>query len=529
MPETYLKTKAKPRIERSNEVKHQPRKLLGVLDVGSNSVRLVVFAGNRRVPEPVFNEKVLCGLGRQVGISGELGETEMEMAFAALRRFRLVADSMGLKKVHAIGTAAVREATNGPAFLKRVRDEIGFDIEVISGEEEGRLAAEGIFCGLPSASGVVGDLGGGSLELAWVSRSRQKQVVSLPLGPLHLMARFGDDLGATYDYVVEELHKVDWLSGRRNKDFYMVGGAWRNIAKLLMLERQEVLPILHGYRIERKDMQRYLRILALVSPENVPYSSHITGRRRAVLPHAAAVLGAILKVMKPSHLVVSSYGVREGVLFGTMSKAQRRKDPFLVSCETLAQERSRFPEHAEALYRWTRSLLNGVPGHFTKEEARLHLAACYLSDIAWRCHPDFKAEYAVDQALFGHYVGVGHKDRAFVGVVLNESYGAKLEGSKAGSTLQLLEADEIQRARVLGAGLRLAQRMSAGTMSLLSECEMDFSKGMITLTASPFFDALAGDVVSQRLRDIGKLLGVSTTVQIRKNITPPAEIDIEDL
>ncbi len=486
--------------------------LKGVLDIGSNSVRLVVFSGNKRVPEPIFNEKVLCGLGRDLGETGLLGNAAMKMARVSLKRFRLVADTLGVTDITVLATSAVRDAKNGREFVAKVEAETGFTVQVISGNEEAELAAQGVFCGAPAAKGLVGDLGGGSLELVRISRRRVHERVSLPIGPLMLDSMFGKDYSAARAYVATEFNKIDWLDKCARSEMYMVGGAWRNISRLLLREKQEPLQILHGYRIQRKDMQRYLKVLSVLRPRDIPYAANIPSRRRNVLPLAGIILDELIKKLKFSSLVVSSYGVREGVLYRSLTERQQKEDPFIFSCRALAEERSRFPEHADKLYAWTRPLLAGMPGSYSKSEERLHLAACYLSDIAWRAHPDFRSSYAVEQALHGHFVGVGHKGRSFVGLVLNQAYGAEIESSPIRHSLYQLEADEVQRARVLGSGLRLAQRISAGTLSLLEECELSYDGKMVSLQASERFTNLMGDVVAKRLKELARLVGAKNRV-----------------
>ena len=496
--------------EKLVRLKPSKDKLKGILDIGSNSVRLVVFSGTKRVPEPVFNEKVLCGLGRGVGDTGLLSDKAITLALKSLKRFRLVADTMGISQVHAVATSAVREAKNGADFVAVAEAATGFKIHVISGEEEAELAAQGVFCGEPTAKGLVGDLGGGSLELVRVSRRRAHESVSLAIGPLMLESMFGKDFNAARAYVSAELDKIDWLHKCARSDMYMVGGAWRNISRLLLREKQEPLQILQGYRIGRKDMRRYLKVLSVMRPRDIPYAADIPSRRREVLPLAGIILDELVKKLKFSSLVLSSYGVREGLVYQSLPKKQQLEDPFLYSCRALGQERSRFPEHAEKLYAWTRPLLKAMSGSFGKSEERLHLAACYLSDIAWRAHPDFRAEYAVEQALHGHFMGVGHKGRSFVGLVLNQAYGADIEGSPIRYSLYQLEADEVHRARVLGSGLRLAQRISAGTLSLLEECDLSFDGKTVTLSASDRFTSLMGDVVIKRQKELARLLGART-------------------
>src|SRR5918998_5198028 len=176
---------------------------VAIVDIGSNSIRLVVYDGLDRIPSVIFNEKVMAGLGESLSQSGALSEASQDRAVAALRRFALLAKQMGVKRARVVATAAVRDASNGAAFLKRVRA-TGFKPEVLSGEQEAMMAGQGVLSGIPEADGIVGDLGGGSLELVDVADGTVRNKASLPFGVLRL-----DGAGAKGEKAVQkELQKA---------------------------------------------------------------------------------------------------------------------------------------------------------------------------------------------------------------------------------------------------------------------------------------------------------------------------------
>ena len=160
---------------------------IGVIDIGSNSVRLVVYEGAVRALTPLFNEKVLCGLGRKVASTGSLDPEAVERALVALVRFKTIARVLRVKSLTAIATAAVREAKNGADFIERGQRAAGCAIEVLSGEKEAELAAKGIMMGFVGDDGVAGDLGGGSLELIDIAGEQLREAATLPLGGLRLI------------------------------------------------------------------------------------------------------------------------------------------------------------------------------------------------------------------------------------------------------------------------------------------------------------------------------------------------------
>ncbi len=484
----------------------------GVIDIGSNSVRLVVYSGLERVPASVFNEKTLCGLGADVGSTGKMGEGAVEDALQTLKRYKLLCEQMGVETVDAVATAAVRDAENGGEFVDRVAHDTGFRIRVIPGAEEGRLAALGAISGDPEARGIVGDLGGGSLELARVKAGRVTRMKSLPIGPLRLKSRFGDDFEAMKDFVKEILAEIDWLKKAEGEALYLVGGSWRNLAKLMMREQFSALPVLHGLRVRRSEMQGYAKRISHLRPEDIPFGQDLPARRLEILPVAALTLREVLKATSVNEAVVSTYGLREGLLFSQLGKSDRRLDPFLYQCVDLARERSRFPEHAELLYGWTRALFKS--GAFEPAEMhRLHMAACLLCDIAWRGHPDFRAERAVEIVLHGQFVGIGHKGRAFLALALNQNYGASVDRSQIGRILPLLSAAAMMEARILGAGLRLAQRLSGGVSDGLVLSALSLTAHELRLSVAEDKMDLVNEVVIKRLRFLGQLLGRETAVQ----------------
>ena len=271
---------------------------LAVIDIGSNSVRLVVFSGRSRVPSPIFNEKLMCGLGAEVGRTGKMGSEAIKMALSTLRRFKALCEQMQVADIRIVATAAVRDAKNGLKFVERVKRETGFKIEIIDGGEEGRLSALGVLAGQPDAHGIVGDLGGGSLELAQVSGGEVLKTISLPLGPLRLISRFGANQRKIRTFLREQFTSIDWLGGIKDQNLYMVGGAWRNIAKLMMREKSHPLPILHGYTCKRRELAGYCKRLSHLDPNNIPFKSEIPSARQHVLPVAAIILQDLLNAMK---------------------------------------------------------------------------------------------------------------------------------------------------------------------------------------------------------------------------------------
>lgn len=490
---------------------------LAVIDIGSNSVRLVVFSGRTRVPSTVFNEKIMCGLGAEVGVTGRMGDKAIASAMSTLKRFRALCDQMQVAETLVVATAAVRDAENGPDFVERVFAETGFKIDIIPGTEEGRLSGLGVLSGEPAATGIVGDLGGGSLELAQVRDGIVVNTISLPLGPLRLISRFGSNYRLIKEHLRQEFRSIAWLIGFRNTSLYMVGGAWRNLAKLLMREKFYPLPILHGFTVSKSDMVNYCRRIGQMGARNIPFGTGLPQRRLEILPVAAIILQELLSEMKAANASISAYGLREGLIFDKLSKPIQQMDPFLHTCRVLAEERCRFAEHAEVIFDWSRPLFKTREN--SKQQTKLHMAICLLGDIAWRGHPDFRAEKAVESVLHGNFVGISHAERAFIAVALNQAYGAPVDAPHMPQVLTLLKVKEITEARMMGAALRLAQRLSGGAVAALMVSQLRVTKKYLWLGVPAHYQDITNEVVAKRLADLARLMGRSSAVEF------PSELD----
>ena len=222
---------------------------IAVVDIGSNSVRLVVYEGLTRSPTAMFNEKALCGLGREVQSTGLLAADAVEHALSTLKRYRALCATMGVKKILAVATAACRDARNGRAFVKLAERTIGAEIDVLSGAREAELTALGVISGVHRADGVVGDLGGGSLELVDVRGTRARHGLTRPLGGLALADISAKSLKKAEKFVKKTLAALPVLKACEDRSFYAVGGTWRSLARLHMWQTGYPLHVMHGYAI----------------------------------------------------------------------------------------------------------------------------------------------------------------------------------------------------------------------------------------------------------------------------------------
>lgn len=485
---------------------------IGVVDIGSNSVRLVVYDGAVRSPTPIFNEKVLAGLGRNIVSTGRLDQEAVERTLAELKRFRAILRLLQVKNVHAIATAACREASNGPDFIRRAGQILDVPIEIVSGLEEAELAANGILMGFDDPDGVIGDLGGGSLELIDIGGRSIREQVSLPLGGLRLIDTSGARIEKAAEIVDEALGGVKWLGQGTGRTFYAVGGTWRSFAKMHMEARDYPLKVMQAYTLKAGEAIEFAeRIRKSRKVQNVEGGAAVAKARRETLPYGALVLERLIKRMKPENIVFSVYGIREGLVYRLLSKAEQRKDPLIAFCLDYARMRSRSPEHGLELCTWTDQLFGPDGLKETAEERRLRHAACLLSDIGWRAHPDYRGEQSLNVVAHSGMTGIDHLGRVFLSLAIYFRHaGTRNEDGEALSMPERLRrivpVRVYDRARIVGAAVRAAHMLSIGRPGVIDEVGLTLDKTRLLVRIPAAHAALDGERLRRRFDALAKLL-----------------------
>lgn len=476
-----------------------------VIDIGSNSVRLVVYNGPPRAPVILFNEKLMAGLGRGVVETGRLDEKAMASTLRALERFRHLAALMGVAAPTTVATAATRQAENGEAFLERIA-ELGLDVSLLSGDAEAEAAALGVISGFENPSGIVGDLGGGSLELARIEDGAVLERDSFPLGVMRVAAIRGDGRAQLTKAVRKLLKPGKWAALGAGRPFYLVGGSWRSLAKVHMHLARYPLPILHHYTMPAAAAPALLRAVKRIDPAVLKARGIVAGGRAPALVDAAALLSVLVSLMRPSGLIVSATGLREGLQFQRLPAIERGKDPLIVAAHAEGARQGRFPEHGELIERWIAPLFRDEHDG----DGRLRIAACLLGDIAWSANPDFRAELGLEVALHGNWLGLDARGRAMIGQALYTAFGG---GEPRPSILAALAAEfDLDRAQQWGLAIRLGQRLSGGCAQPLEQSSLSVVEGKLRLTLSSQARPLLGDAVERRLKNLAQALGVAAEV-----------------
>ena len=477
-----------------------------IIDIGSNSIRLVVYQGHPRLPAILFNEKVMAGLGRGLAATGIIDDAAMAVARAALARFAAVAHEMEAS-VRTVATAAVRDATNG-ADLIAAATALGLSVELLSGEQEAIAAGQGVLSAIPDADGIVGDLGGGSLELVRIVAGTVTDRISLPLGVLRIAA-LRDTRGKGFlRHVAALIQEAGWSGRGADLPLYLVGGSWRALARLDMHLSGYPLPIIHGYTMNAETVARLGRNVSRMSKTGLRTVPGMSSARASTLRDAAVLLDLIMRDLGSERAIASSFGLREGLLYGALDQPTRALDPLIVAAREEGRVLGRFPEHGDLLDRWIAPMFADEPA----ELARLRHAACLLADVGWRANPEFRDERGVEIALHGSWVAIDAHGRALLAQALYTSLGGGLATSPA--LTGLADGRELEVARSWGLAIRLGQRFSGGLEGPLRRSTLAVADDTLHLTVAAADEPLYGEAVERRHATLAATFGLDAQVTV---------------
>jgi exopolyphosphatase/guanosine-5'-triphosphate,3'-diphosphate pyrophosphatase len=481
---------------------------VSVVDIGSNSVRLVVYEGLSRSPTILFNEKVLCGLGKGIALTGKMDEASVLRALSALHRFRALSDQARASTMYVLATAAAREASNGPDFIHQAETILGRKVRVLSGEEEARFSALGIISGFFNPDGIAGDLGGGSLELIDIKGKEIGKGVTLPLGGLRLSEYAAGSLSRAHGFARKHVKTAKLLEKGEGRTFYAVGGTWRNIAKLHMEIRKYPLHMMQGYELPLDEILRFLDQIAVAKDSKDPVFQAVSKHRRTLLPFGAIAMQEVLSAMKPATISFSAQGVREGYLYSLLTERERGADPLLAAAGELAILRARSPEHARELADWTGRMMPFFGVTETEEESRYRQAACLLADISWRAHPDYRGLQALNVIAHSSFVGITHAGRSFIALSNYYRYEGLSDDSATGPLATIATPQLIDRAKLLGGLLRVVYLFSASMPGVVRNLTFQRSRSPdvdLEFVVPAEYRDFAGERLDGRLQQLAKL------------------------
>ena len=470
---------------------------IGLIDIGSNSIRLVIYRAGGRLPHPQFNEREVCRLGEGLSETGRLAPDRIAHALEALQRFAQIIKASQVDALKIFATEAVRKAQNAQDFLIPAEAILQTDIRILSGEEEAQFAGKGVLSGFVDVDGIVGDLGGGSLELIHVKNlaSIQKQPqTSLACGHLNPMP---------YHRIKALLQDQGWISKKKGKRFYAVGGTWRAMATAYTTASKRRLHIVHGLTLPTAELQKLIERIEKSGGEieGIPMA------RRASMMQASTVMRALLDVMQPSEVVFSSYGVREGLLYDDLSNDLRRIDPLVAGVSEFSTMTAR---HAGLGLALTKCLLPFVE-NLDERLIRLSLSCCYLADISWLDHPDYRASLAVEKMLGLSVVGIDHSDRAWMAAVLSTRYSGTFPSRSL--FRGLLSKKERRAARLVGLTLRMLMTVTGGIPALLNTIIVSSEKKRLLIDIPETLHGHDQGLINRRIDAISSETGVKITTR----------------
>ncbi|WP_425073102.1 Ppx/GppA family phosphatase [Sagittula sp. S175] len=474
---------------------------VGVVDIGSNSVRMVVFDGAARSPAYYFNEKIMCGLGEGMMQTGRLNPEGRKRALAAMRRFSLLARGMELSDMSVVATAAMRDAEDGPEFQAEIEAETGLGIHVIDGAEEARFSAQGVLLGWPGSYGLVCDIGGSSMELAEIGQGKVGRRMTSALGPYKLKDVEGGAEGRA-KHIRKELKALADYMGTQRDRLFLVGGSWRAIARLDMLRRDYPLHVLHEYRMDAKSVRDTIAYLETEDHEVLRKAAGVSATRMALVPFAAEVLAGVVECFQPSDIAISSYGIREGLLYEQMPQALRDRDPLIEACRFAEAKDARLPGFGRQLYDFVLPLFPDA----TDARKRLIHAACLLHDVSWRAHPDYRAETCFDNATRANLGGLKHWERVYLGLALLHRYKNKREGTRFENIYALLDDVHQREAEVLGKAMRFGAMLWTLEASA-GHARMSWDGTQLSLSLDSDMMDLFGEVARARYKSLAQSLG----------------------
>ena len=475
-----------------------------VIDIGSNSMRLVVYDDLTRAPFARFNEKSFVALGRGLGEDGRFTGEAIERALRAVRRFDAIRRAMGVDRVHVLATEATRKALNGGELVDAIRQATGLETRILSGDEEATYAALGVISGFFQPKGIAGDMGGGSLEVAEVLGDRVgERRVSMPLGALPVRTMMAEGLDVA-KAGIDAILKESLPPLLTEPTFYAIGGGWRGLARVHIAETGGPVEVVHNHEIAADEARALAKRIARLSPEEVAALPDVPSRRVDTLAAAALVLWRVLKHLKPERVVFSVFGLREGWLFAQLDREEQYRDPLLEGAQAIGLPGARVPEFPAALGRFTDDLF---PAESLRGR-RVRLAVCALTDLAWRDHEKVRAAESFRRLLQFPFVGLSHPERAFIAVAIMARYGGEVDEGVKAVVRDLLPPAELRRAEILGRVLLLGHRVSASVPEILDRVRVRIGTDAVRLEVGAGVQVPDSDAVQARLRQLARAAGV---------------------
>jgi polyphosphate kinase len=513
---------------------------VAVLDIGSNSVRLVIYDGLKRSPLALFNEKVSCQLGKDIEKTGNLNVAGVQLAYQSIERFAKIIRSMQIKDIICFATSAVRDAKDGDTFVRNIEKNCNIKIQVLTGKEESQLAALGIASAFYYADGVVGDLGGGSLELAHIAfnvdndnkpkkRSLVEHCTSFPIGVLRLKTLAKGDDAAAVEIIDQYLNEFPLKETLKDKTFFAIGGGFRTLAKVHLIRKNHPLKVIEQYNISPRDLLKTIEFIKDTKPSQLKDISGISSSRAPTIRLVGLIFERLIKLGSPKMITFSTHGVREGILFNQLTPFIQGDDALIAGCADMIEHISpnvfasrggiatpqdkTWVEYGEELYKWISPALNELPTneHIANSD-RLHLAACILSRLAWHEERTYRAEMSFRWILDSKIPAMDHQERVIIATALFNRYQSREDSGVTRKAQKLLTPSQVKHAITVGKAMRLGYQLSGGSSALFEQVNLRVKAKSLILSCSEENRALINSEVRTRLENLAKALDLKPEI-----------------
>jgi exopolyphosphatase/guanosine-5'-triphosphate,3'-diphosphate pyrophosphatase len=358
---------------------------------------------------------------------------------------------------------------------------------------------------------LVADLGGGSLDMAAVAENSTGYAATLPYGPLRLMDLADGSTSRARDLVDKGLDGIAVMRGLKGRALYAVGGIWRALARLDMEKEKYPLHVLHHYVIPASRALKLCKVVSGLGRKSLEKMMSVPRRRAEALPYGAVVMERLIEVAGLKEVVISAYGLREGIFFRQLAPEERAKDPLLEYASDLNLRASRAPGHTHEIFQWMSPLFSGE----SKAERRVREAACLMSDIGWRRHPDDRAIGAFTRILRGAFAGADHRERVSIATAVFHRYTGEDDFPEDINVTGLLGEDGATMALRVGLAARLAFSLTSSIEGELPHMPLKLTSETVTLQIPPKRKALMGEIVAKRLDQLAEAFGRKAEVVVK--------------
>lgn len=467
---------------------------IAAIDIGSNSIRQIVAEVSSDGEIRVVDEmKAAPRLGAGLSETGALDQQHMDEAAEALTRMAELARQLGAKRIDAVATSAVRDASNGAAFIARLRKESGLKVRVLVGEEEARLAYRSALAHFELGSGrsVVMDIGGGSLELALVAEGLVERLISFPFGAIRLTELFLKDRSAPKGvkklrkHVRAAIRKALPVRDWRGAEVVGSGGTFTNLAGMYLARQGIKVRSVHGTRIPRHEVEHILEQLTALSPDERLSVEGLNPGRADIIVAGLAVAAEVLARVEPREVAASGYGIREGLLLESAhvkpviadpGEARRRSvQAFAERCHYEAPHSQQVQKIVLQLFDALGARLGCDPG-----ERQTLSDAALLHDVGY--HINYQGHHKHSFHLIQHadLLGMSPDEQMVIAHVARYHRGR--EPRRKHEEFSALDRNSRDRVRRLAALLRVADGLDRGHVSAVERVKVRWVERAIRIT-----------------------------------------------